>query len=391
MLHNPSPERGPKVWQAHRLLKTEFPAQVQPWVVEAEGALSFSIEPELPTGLVLGIDGAISGFPLVISASTSYAVTLTNEGGSHTINLTLAVAGETLDLSSFAISASVLPRRQGWGATNVINDRIYFYGGNAGYWGANSYAYIQSAPVSDPLAWTDEGQILPGDFGWSPSLRVGSKIYFYGSVAGTANKIYSLDVAAPLVVTDTTKTLPQNFNGGCIQVIEDEIYFFGGNSAGTNIWKASIASPSDVVDTGVTLPFFGSNNPCFVIDQYLYMVEYVSGTASGSTAKTYRASRLDPTNWTLIETKELGVTQQNAGVTLIVGEYIYLFATHMSQKIYKAPLSSPGNWVDTGATYPAIAWGSGNFQRFGNTIYLFGGNGTDYKGIDKIITVSVLP
>jgi hypothetical protein len=365
-----------------------------PWQpdVEAEGTLAFTIDPALPPGLVLGNDGTVSGFPLAISAATTYTVTLTNEGGSQSANLTLTVSGETLDLTSFSLSSSVLPRRQGWGATHIINDRIYFYGGNAGYWGANSYAFIQSAPISDPLAWTDEGQIFPGDFGWSPSLRIGSKIYFYGSVAGIMNKIYSLDVSAPLAVTDTTKTLPQNFFSGCIQAIENEIYFFGGAaSAGTNIWKAPTSAPAEVLDTGQTLPFSASHNPCFTIDQNIYIVAYSNGTATSSVAKTYRASRSDPTNWSLIETKELGVTQQNSGVTLIIGEYIYLFATHMSQKVYKAPLTSPGAWVDTGATYPAIAWGSGNFQRVGNKIYFFGGNGTDYKGINKIITVDVLP
>lgn len=50
----------------------------------AGAAGSYSVSPALPTGLILGTDGSISGTPTVASTSRSYTITATNPCGNHT-------------------------------------------------------------------------------------------------------------------------------------------------------------------------------------------------------------------------------------------------------------------------------------------------------------------
>jgi len=57
---------------------------------------SWSIEPALPAGVVLGSDGVISGSPAVTSAPVNYVVTARNSAGSGVANLALTVSSTLL-------------------------------------------------------------------------------------------------------------------------------------------------------------------------------------------------------------------------------------------------------------------------------------------------------
>ena len=73
---------------------TKGTAMTAPVVPTASGdpAVSWSITPSLPTGIVFDTaTGAISGTPSIVSPSTTYTVTATNNGGSGTTTITMQV------------------------------------------------------------------------------------------------------------------------------------------------------------------------------------------------------------------------------------------------------------------------------------------------------------
>ena len=70
------------------------------------------------------------------------------------------------------------------------------------------------------------------------------------------------------------------------------------------------------------------------------------------------------------------------GQLVIIDGYAYLFGGQGSNKIYRASLNNPGNWMDTGFTLPTVLVNS-SLAIVNGYIYLFGGN-DGYNSIDNI-------
>lgn len=77
----------------------------------------------------------------------------------------------------------------------------------------------------------------------------------------------------------------------------------------------------------------------------------------------------------------------------VIDGYVYLFGGKVSNKIYRARIQNPGEWVDTGATLPTVLYNS-SLAIVNETIYLFGGNtGNEFDlgqgAVDTIFSASV--
>jgi hypothetical protein len=77
----------------------------------------------------------------------------------------------------------------------------------------------------------------------------------------------------------------------------------------------------------------------------------------------------------------------------IIDGYVYLFGGKVTDKIFRASINSPGEWVDTGATLPTPLYNS-SLAIVNGTIYLFGGNtgnesNNGLGAVDTIFSASV--
>lgn len=73
----------------------------------------------------------------------------------------------------------------------------------------------------------------------------------------------------------------------------------------------------------------------------------------------------------------------------VIDGYVYLFGGKVSDKIWRAPLNNPADWVDTGATLPTKLYGS-QLAILNGTIYLFGGNSGNFEfdeGLGAVDTI----
>ena len=57
----------------------------------------------------------------------------------------------------------------------------------------------------------------------------------------------------------------------------------------------------------------------------------------------------------------------------VIGNYVYLLGGSYTNVIYRAPVSDPTNWTNTGATLPGNLAHS-QVAVVGDYVYLFGGN-----------------
>ena len=93
---------------ASSILRNTALATVTP-TYDGSPATSFSISPTLPIGLSFSTTtGAISGTPTAISSATNYTVTATNEGGSNTKTISLAIRVNPASNLEYTISTSYL-------------------------------------------------------------------------------------------------------------------------------------------------------------------------------------------------------------------------------------------------------------------------------------------
>ena len=77
--------------------------------------------------------------------------------------------------------------------------------------------------------------------------------------------------------------------------------------------------------------------------------------------------------------KTLPATIEDSHLAIIDG-YAYMFGGKITDKIYKAHLNNPADWVDTGAVLPTPLYGAA-LAIISGTIYLFGGH-DGYDGYD---------
>lgn len=268
----------------------------------------------------------------------------------------------------------------------VIGNYIYIFGG---YYGSTYLNTIYSAPISDPTNFTNTGKTLPGVLAASQLAVIGNTMYLFGGqTAGStySNVIYSAPVSDPTTWTNTTKTLPSNVAYSQVAVIGNYVYLFGGYLGGTNgqsiIYRASISDPMTWTNTGSTLPGMLGLSQLAIIDNYVYLFGgFVNGGSSYSSV-IYRAAVSDPTTWT--NTGSVLPAEVFGSQLAVIGDKIYLFGGYRSTSlsiIYSAPVSSPTTWTNTGNVLPSVLEAS-NLAVVGANIYLYGGyTSTDVTAI----------
>lgn len=124
----------------------------------------------------------------------------------------------------------------------------------------------------------------------------------------------------------------------------------------------------------------------------------VNGPVAGGTNVTITGTNFTPKNtggdvgWANVAGKTIPANIQ-ASKLVTIGEYVYLFGGHdgalalASSAIYRAPVSDPVSWINTGKTLPTAAAAS-QLAVIGTDIYLFGGY--DTVGYNRKIFKSTL-
>lgn len=134
----------------------------------------------------------------------------------------------------------------------IANGNIWLFGGNDGY-GADGYtdatSTIFSAPVSNPLSWTNHGNLLPNKVYYS-SLGMGDGyMYLFGgrNQISAVSNILRASTSNPLVWTDTGFTIPTPVYGSIIAEVDGYWWLYGGsqspNTATNFIWSAPRSNP----------------------------------------------------------------------------------------------------------------------------------------------------
>lgn len=143
-------------------------------------------------------------------------------------------------------------------------------------------------------------------------------------------------------------------------------------------------SPASWANVGTPMLNNVSYNNVSTIGNYLYVfggAQSTSGYSANYSRGIYRAPLSNPSAW--VNTGALLPMPVDDSALAIVGDYVYLFGGHSYydaannlsrplDTILRAPLSNPTNWTDTGAHIPATL-ANASLAVIGNYIYLFGG------------------
>lgn len=144
----------------------------------------------------------------------------------------------------------------------IVNDTIYLFGGNNGQIDALGLAAVDtifSAPVSNPLQWTNHGSLLPRKLQYSNIGMYDGTLYLFGGreVNDSSNVIFAASASNPLVWADTGETLPLKVYGSCFAQINDNWYLFGGclepNTPTAIIQSAPVSNPTNWSHDGYLL------------------------------------------------------------------------------------------------------------------------------------------
>jgi len=131
-------------------------------------------------------------------------------------------------------TGAVLPSTLFGSSLAIVNDRIYLFGGNDGLDVIDGYGAVDniySAPVSDPLTWTDHGSgLLPRKLHYSAIGMDGYNLYLFGGKETNvaSDVIFTASTSTPLVWTDTGAKLPYKIYGSLFAEINGNWMLFGG-------------------------------------------------------------------------------------------------------------------------------------------------------------------
>jgi uncharacterized repeat protein (TIGR01451 family) len=160
----------------------------------AGGAImSFSVSPDLPTGLTLNTTtGVITGIPTAIAATAAYTVTATNTGGSTTTSLTITVNDVAPSSLTYASNLGIYTKGSAISADNPSNA------------GGAVVSYSVSPPLPSGLTLDPTTGILSG----VPAVVVAAANYTVtaANTGGTTTTILNITVndLAPTALTYAT-------------------------------------------------------------------------------------------------------------------------------------------------------------------------------------------
>jgi len=192
---------------------------------------------------------------------------------------------------------------------------------------------------------------------------IGDKVYLFGGSGPFTNRIYSAPVSDPTNMTNTGKTLPNFQCCTQIAVIGDYVYMFGGGYT-SGIWRAPVSDPTTWSTTGASMPIGGEGAGLYMVDDTMYYI-----TAQGL---IYAASTADPLTWT--NTGKTTPGAQRYPLIVKIGSAIYLYA---GNKIFTASTANPATWTDTGKTLPGTISTSSTGSSLGvvgDKLYIYTGS-----------------
>lgn len=274
----------------------------------------------------------------------------------------------------------VLPAAMNSTQLAILDGYIYMFGGK-------TTASIWRAPVNNPADWVDTGATLPSIVYAASLAIVNGVIYLFGGNNGNEtdpmghgalDNIYSAPVSNPLVWTDHGSLLPRRLQYSALGMANGSLWLFGGreiNEASDVIFTAPTSNPLAWTDTGARLP----------VKTYGAMFAQINGNwmlFGGLTqpdtplSGIYSAPVTNPTAWAISGVLPYPgahgqfVATGNDGY--IIGPFVGPTTTYTP--ILQCSFNNPNSWIDTQQTVP------GNISRskvaiVADRIWLYGGSG----------------
>ena len=135
----------------------------------------------------------------------------------------------------------------------IVDGYMYLFGGNDGQQNMSGLATVDtifSAPVSDPLNWTDTGRHLPRKLQYSNLGMANGQLYLFGGrEINTASKvILTASASSPTIWTDTGQQIPVGTYGSAFAQIDGYWRMYGGllfpDTPTNAIWAAPVSNPT---------------------------------------------------------------------------------------------------------------------------------------------------
>jgi hypothetical protein len=187
-------------------------------------------------------------------------------------------------------TGAVLPTPLYGSSFAVVDGYMYLFGGHDGYDGYDGYSSfgssIFSAPVSNPLNWTDTGATLPIKLAYSSLGMYDGYLYLFGgqqgSGGGATNVILTASASNPLVWTNTGQTIPSPVYGSVLAQVDGYWMLYGGllnpNTPTQQIWDAPVTSPTSWMLDGY-LPYPTAHGQFITMGNDGYLIAPVVGAA----------------------------------------------------------------------------------------------------------------
>lgn len=222
-----------------------------------------------------------------------------------------------------------LPNTLYGAAMAIVDGYIYLFGGNTGTnFGLGTVDNIYSAPVSNPLFWTDHGPgLLPRKIDYSGIGMDGYNLYIFGGRETNiaSDIIFTASTSNPLVWTDTGAKLPYKVYGAIFAEVNNNWMLFGGqltpDTPTNTIISAPVGSPLVWHLTGL-LPWSCSFGQFVNIGGDGYIFGPMSGVTTTFTS-ILRCNLTDPNAW--VDTQRIirGVISHSQSA--IVADRVWLF------------------------------------------------------------------
>ena len=291
-------------------------------------------------------------------------------------------------LDGYAIVDFNLPNPTDWSVTyEVLAKTTYashfaILDGYAYLFGGNASDMIHRADLNNPCQWFDTGATLPGPVSGGQLAVIDGYVYIFGGfddvLGDTLDTVYSAPVSDPLTWTNHGSRLPRRLHQSQVAVVDGYIYLVAGKEieyASDVILKAPISDPLNwTIDGYFPIDLYGSQ--LAILNNRAWM--FGGLIAPDSPISTiYSAPLSDLTDWQVD-----GYLPHPCafGQVAPVGDKFYLFtpaAITGSQpyhtRIFSCSTNNPSFWVDTHYTVP------GNINQSSlaiiyDRLFLFGGN-----------------
>lgn len=266
----------------------------------------------------------------------------------------------------------------------LIDSQLAILDGYAYLFGGIESDKIYQMDLNRPAVWWDTGARLPMVLGGSCFAIIDETMYLFGGVGGedgyAKDVIFSAPVNDPLNWSDTGATLPEEVQKQQLAIVGNYVYLFSGldiNHARDFIWRAPLSNPLDWEDTGQVLPRPLYASRIAIMNGRLYLLGgQVFDNAPLGTILS--ASLSDPLTWIAEDAFMPGNCCE--GQFLTIGDYGYLYTQAEIEdiqpyltRIFRCKLSEPTIWEDVG-----VLPGDLHESQFGiiyDRIWAFGGNG----------------